>query len=351
MGTLQDLPTSGQELFARRSSGLVRAASTTDASLVNLYTATFPIMVSFLLGIVLPFYGGANLYLTILIGALLAAPILVAYAVASSVMRRSGGDYVFISRLLHPALGFAANFVFVGFQIVFLTSIRLLLLPVVPVAAVEVARRLLLQPWPGELRQHAGRAAVDLHRERDLRDRLRVAVRAAQHALDPEDLPVHAAAEPDRPARVRDRSSVPLDVGSARQLRHLRAGSKRGPARDRGRREVRGVERLFAAAVLAGSHGAGDHLAVVLIALLPRVGIFRWRGARRKAHSAAGGSRHCGDRRCRRVASGLAEPRAAGIGIPRLASPPRRPASSALAARPRSWRSPRARRATSSSAS
>src|SRR5690349_6969833 len=122
MGTLQDLPTSGQELFARRSSGLVRAASTTDASLVNLYTATFPIMVSVLLGLVLPFYGGANLYLTILIGALLAAPILIAYAVASSVMRRSGGDYVFISRLLHPALGFAANFVFVGFQIVFLTS-------------------------------------------------------------------------------------------------------------------------------------------------------------------------------------------------------------------------------------
>ena len=122
MGTLQDLPTGGQQLFARRSSGLVRAASTTDASLVNLYTATFPIMVSFLLGIVLPFYGGANLYLTILIGALLAMPILLAYAVASSVVRRSGGDYVFISRLLHPALGFAANFVFVGFQIVFLTS-------------------------------------------------------------------------------------------------------------------------------------------------------------------------------------------------------------------------------------
>jgi basic amino acid/polyamine antiporter, APA family len=112
----------GDQVFARRSSGLVRAASTTDASLVNLYTATFPIMVSFLLGIVLPFYAGANLYLTILIGAVLAMPILLTYAIASSVMRRSGGDYVFIGRLLHPALGFAANFAFVAFQIVFLTS-------------------------------------------------------------------------------------------------------------------------------------------------------------------------------------------------------------------------------------
>lgn len=122
MGTIQDLPTGGPQLFARRSSGLVRAASTADASFVNLYVATFPIMVSFLLGIVLPFYGGANIYLTLVIGAACAMPILIAYAVASSVMRRSGGNYVFISRLLNPALGFAANFVFTAFQIVFLTS-------------------------------------------------------------------------------------------------------------------------------------------------------------------------------------------------------------------------------------
>ncbi|HWM33073.1 MAG TPA: amino acid permease [Pseudolysinimonas sp.] len=110
------------DVFARRSSGLVRAASAFDASLVNLYVATFPIMVSFILAIVLPFYAGANVYLTLLIGALVAMPILVTYAVASAALKRSGGDYVFISRMMHPALGFAANFVFVLFQILFLTS-------------------------------------------------------------------------------------------------------------------------------------------------------------------------------------------------------------------------------------
>ena len=122
MATTRCLPAS-EKLFARKSSGLVRAASTTDASLVNVYVATFPIMVSFLLSIVLPFYGGANLYLTLLIGAVVALPILITYAVASSIMRRSGGDYVFISRLLHPGVvGSAANFVLVAFQVVFLTS-------------------------------------------------------------------------------------------------------------------------------------------------------------------------------------------------------------------------------------
>jgi APA family basic amino acid/polyamine antiporter len=115
-------PPRSTEVFARKSSGLVRAASTLDASLVNLYVATFPIMVSFILSIVLPFYAGANVYLALLIGAACAAPILFAYAAASAVMRRSGGDYVFISRLLHPAVGFGANFVFVAFQILFLTS-------------------------------------------------------------------------------------------------------------------------------------------------------------------------------------------------------------------------------------
>jgi amino acid transporter len=120
---LADLAVGGQaDVFARKSSGLVRAASTFDASLVNLYTATFPIMVSFLLAIVLPWYAGANVYLVLLIGLAVAMPILVTYAVASSVMRRSGGDYVFISRLIHPAVGFAANFAFVVFQAVFLTS-------------------------------------------------------------------------------------------------------------------------------------------------------------------------------------------------------------------------------------
>ena len=109
-------------VFARKSSGLVRAASATDASFVNMYVATFPIMLAFILGLVLAFYPGANIFLTMAIGFVLAIPIVGTYAIASSVMKRSGGDYVFISRTIHPSIGFAANFVFVLFNVVFLTS-------------------------------------------------------------------------------------------------------------------------------------------------------------------------------------------------------------------------------------
>lgn len=109
-------------VFARNSSGLVRAASALDASLVNMYVATFPIMLGFMLGVVLFWYPGVNVFGTLALGFILAIPIVITYAIASTVLRRSGGDYVIISRAIHPALGFAANFVFVIFNTVFLTS-------------------------------------------------------------------------------------------------------------------------------------------------------------------------------------------------------------------------------------
>ena len=112
----------GVRVFARKSSGLVRAASASDAAFVNMYVATFPIMLAFMLGVVLVWYPGVNIFVTLLIGFVLAIPIVATYAVASSVMKRSGGDYVFVSRTIHPALGFSANFVFVVFNTVFLTS-------------------------------------------------------------------------------------------------------------------------------------------------------------------------------------------------------------------------------------
>ena len=58
------------------------------------------------LGLVLAFYPGVNIFLTLTIGFILAIPLVLAYAMASTIMKRSGGDYIFISRTIHPAIGF-----------------------------------------------------------------------------------------------------------------------------------------------------------------------------------------------------------------------------------------------------
>ena len=47
-----------------------------------------------------------------LFAAALGLPMAFLYAMFTQVMPRSGGDYVFNSRILHPAIGFAANFSF-----------------------------------------------------------------------------------------------------------------------------------------------------------------------------------------------------------------------------------------------
>jgi len=50
-------------------------------------------------------FPGANLPLAMLVSAILFVPLSVSYAMSLSAMPRSGGDYVFISRVMHPALG------------------------------------------------------------------------------------------------------------------------------------------------------------------------------------------------------------------------------------------------------
>lgn len=58
-------------------------------------------------------YAGANLYLSMLLAALMMLPVLLAYVRLGTIYPRSGGEYVYASRVLHPSLGFAANVCFV----------------------------------------------------------------------------------------------------------------------------------------------------------------------------------------------------------------------------------------------
>jgi len=57
----------------------------------------------------LGYFPGANLPIAYVGGLLLMLPIAVVYAVLARAMPRSGGDYVYISRILGPGWGFIAS--------------------------------------------------------------------------------------------------------------------------------------------------------------------------------------------------------------------------------------------------
>jgi basic amino acid/polyamine antiporter, APA family len=96
-------------LFTRKATGLVREARGTDALFYNVMWASVALAFAFSF-LLIGFYPGSNLLVAALIAACLGLPGAFLYAMLSQTMPRSGGDYVFNSRALHPSIGFAGNF-------------------------------------------------------------------------------------------------------------------------------------------------------------------------------------------------------------------------------------------------
>jgi len=99
----------GGDVYVRRASGLVRNISAWDAMIFNIMVmAPMAILVYGVWASII--YPGAHLPTT----ALLAIPISIViglfYALFSIAMPRAGGDYIWVSRILHPSVGYAVNF-------------------------------------------------------------------------------------------------------------------------------------------------------------------------------------------------------------------------------------------------
>jgi amino acid transporter len=103
-------------LFVRRSSGLVREFRATDVFVFN----TLGYALGLVLAVVPTFMAGLwpeqNVLLVVTIGTALTVFNAAMYGYLAGVMPRSGGDYVYLSRVVHPAAGFTANWGFTWSQ-------------------------------------------------------------------------------------------------------------------------------------------------------------------------------------------------------------------------------------------
>ncbi len=105
-------PASGSapRLFTRKATGLVREARTSDALFYNVMWASVALAFAFYWLLYGFAYQGSNAWVAFLIAACLGIPGAFLYAMLAQIMPRTGGDYVFNSRSLHPSVGFAGNF-------------------------------------------------------------------------------------------------------------------------------------------------------------------------------------------------------------------------------------------------
>ncbi len=102
------VPTGAPRVFTRAATGLVREAGLLDALVYNVNFISIGLMVALML-LYMPSYGGVNIPLSLVVCALLALPTAATYGMLAATMPRSGGDYVYVSRVLGPAFGMMSN--------------------------------------------------------------------------------------------------------------------------------------------------------------------------------------------------------------------------------------------------
>ena len=109
MAKASDTTTGKSRIFVRDSTGLVREVSWLDAAMYNMIWASIPLAIAFLLLFGPAFYTGGNLYLAIILAFGLTVSTGFLYAMMSSSIPRSGGDYTWITRAIAPPVGLMSN--------------------------------------------------------------------------------------------------------------------------------------------------------------------------------------------------------------------------------------------------
>lgn len=115
-------------LYTRQASGLVRDISPGAGIALNVSFISIPLAVLIATQAPSAFPGASPFWVTVFAGVLCIFPTLL-YATFTAVMPRAGGDYVFVSRTLHPWAGFAANFNITAWYLLVIAYFGYLLTP------------------------------------------------------------------------------------------------------------------------------------------------------------------------------------------------------------------------------
>lgn len=107
------------QMFTRQATGLVRTGSRIDTIAYNLFFGNPWLAMVFVFLFVPAFLPGADLVMATIICFALVLPFIASYALLSAAIPRSGGEYTYISRVIHPAVAMMANFNVTFFGIVF----------------------------------------------------------------------------------------------------------------------------------------------------------------------------------------------------------------------------------------
>ena len=98
------------QTFVRKASGLVRTAGTWDVLAYNINFTSIGLLLAFLIMLGPAFYPGINMAWSTIISVVFLIPLALVFGYLASAMPRSGGDYVYVSRVLGPAVGMMSNF-------------------------------------------------------------------------------------------------------------------------------------------------------------------------------------------------------------------------------------------------
>ena len=101
-----------EKVFVRRATGLIKGMSWLDSFIQNMNGLAPGAMIAAMFIVVPAWYPGADLYMAYVLMLPITLCYALSYSILSSVMPRSGGDYIFGSRIIHPIWGLMGSFMY-----------------------------------------------------------------------------------------------------------------------------------------------------------------------------------------------------------------------------------------------